>query len=168
MYVLLCWCLVSMLLCCTMSITLCVLLCCIIIITSCLSCAIAFCLCCTITFCVYVIVPSPSICVYAITLCLCCAIVTNLCLCHHLVTMLYHCHHHRLMFVLHHHLSPSKDYLKVYIPNAITSILHTIVSHCCLRMTQIAVTNQNNLSLIIMSFHHHNRLSSLSFKKDTR
>lgn len=64
--------------------------------------------------------------------------------------------------------SPSKDYLKVYIPNVITSILHTIVSHCCLRMTQTTITNQNNLSLTITSFHHHNRPSSLSFKKDTR
>jgi hypothetical protein len=90
MYVLLCWCLVSMLLCCTMAITLCVLLCSIIIITSCLSCASALCLCCFIARlplpCVCV-APSPCVyvalspCVCAIIVCICC--VSSCCALHH-------------------------------------------------------------------------------------
>jgi hypothetical protein len=70
------------------------------------------------------------------------------------------CHRNQFVFMPSPHVCvaplPSEDYLKVYIPNAITSILHTIVNDCCLGMTQTAITNQDNLSLTIKSFHHHN------------
>lgn len=137
MYVLLCWCLVSMLLCCTMSITLCVLLCCIIIITSCLSCAIALCLCCTIALCLCCPITLclhhhcvSTLCLILfvhciITLCFCCVITLclhctiALCLCHCLVFLL----HHHLVFTLRHHF--------VYVPSALICVYAITLWLCC-------------------------------------
>lgn len=163
---------------------------CVYTIIVCLHC-VSSCLCIASSLCVYAITlcfvvsspyvyiaPLPYVC--AIALCLCCTIT----LCLHCIITLCTCHRHQFVFMLspcdyvvplpspHVCVAPSplEDYLKVYIPNAITSIFHTIVNHCCLRMTQIAITNQTTWawsschSITIIGHHHcHSRRTQGDF-----